>query len=281
MNRLRSKLAFIGSLMCASANFQPASASSHLELQIEALGIILESAEKLCTRIRTEGARTQLEIEGAADAELSTLLERIVGLGIEGSAKYQSDEYSGLLRDDVANIIIHTDQCRLSVFNRLAGVFLEAQTEPAISDDRIETALLPPQTEGQYRGEFLSVMAMSAAQDATGEWLTVSMLVENISDEHIYLALAWGSSAMDDTGTVYSLYNLSGIRDMSTRNPREIGSLTEFAAGSRHTVLAVFRGKKSESRARMVSFSANLWFRTADTEVRQLPLGISNIALLR
>jgi hypothetical protein len=77
-----------------------------------------------------EGSGSNLELSGAAKAELDSLLKRIASLGIQGSAKYQQSQFQGLLQKDLATALKNSTDCKLKVFDALKDKLLSAATEP-------------------------------------------------------------------------------------------------------------------------------------------------------
>lgn len=79
--------------------------ATNLETAQQALNIISEFADKLCKTPPLEGGTEGKELSISAKAELSEVLKKVANLGVEGAAKYQSDQYKGLLQKDLANVI--------------------------------------------------------------------------------------------------------------------------------------------------------------------------------
>ena len=64
-------------------------------------------------------ASSNLELSGAGKAEVNRLIKQLVDLKVEGVAKYQQEEYQGLLRKDLATALRDSGTCKLKVFNDL------------------------------------------------------------------------------------------------------------------------------------------------------------------
>ncbi|HEY6323066.1 MAG TPA: hypothetical protein VJA16_16075 [Thermoanaerobaculia bacterium] len=94
--------------------------------QQAALKLITDTAKSLCADVSVELQDNKVELTGAAAAKLDGIVKKIVNLGVEGAAKYQTGSSKGVLRQDLAVAIKHSDDCRLSVFNALVPRMLPA-----------------------------------------------------------------------------------------------------------------------------------------------------------
>lgn len=108
-------------LLLANSSF---AASINLDNQKEALDIIADFADRLCNKIPLSGHSDNLELTGAAKAELNNLLKKIVNLGIEGAAKYQKFNYENVLQKDLAMLLKESSKCKLEVFKDLKDKLL-------------------------------------------------------------------------------------------------------------------------------------------------------------
>ena len=90
-----------------------------LETQTKALGIIATFASELCGAIPLNGKYDNLELSGNAKADLSNVVKKVVDLGIEGAAKYQTGEYNGLLQADLIKSLKDSKDCKLQVWSDL------------------------------------------------------------------------------------------------------------------------------------------------------------------
>lgn len=83
------------------------------------LNIISDFTDKLCKTPPLQGGTEEVELSGSAKAELNQLLKKVANLGVEGAVKYQSEQYSGLLQKDLANVLRDSNNCRLEVWGDL------------------------------------------------------------------------------------------------------------------------------------------------------------------
>jgi len=118
--------------------------SSNLEEQRKALDIIADFADRLCKTVELEGRTNSLELSGKAKAELNSLIRKIVDLGIEGAAKYETSEWEGLLQKDLAGILKDNINCRIEVWKDLKDKLITSYLEPPkvehlIISDNFET----------------------------------------------------------------------------------------------------------------------------------------------
>lgn len=98
--------------------------TDELENKQKALQLISNAADSICTRIPLEGHGTDIKLSGEAKAQLSNALKQIADLGISGSADYNTSDYQGVLHHELASSIQKSDDCRLSVFDKLSDKLL-------------------------------------------------------------------------------------------------------------------------------------------------------------
>ncbi len=102
--------------------------NADLDNQKEALDVIANFADRICNDIPIIGGAGNIELSGEARLELNKLLKNIVGLGIEGGAKYQRAEYNNVLQKDLAGLLIEGGKCKLDVFRELKDKLLISTT---------------------------------------------------------------------------------------------------------------------------------------------------------
>ncbi len=93
--------------------------SNELEKQKEALNIIADFSDRLCSNIPLSGSREAIELTGEAKAELDELLKKIASLGIQGAAQYQKNQWNGVIHQDLAEILATNMDCKLKVLDVL------------------------------------------------------------------------------------------------------------------------------------------------------------------
>ncbi len=97
-----------------------------LENYSSALNIIKEFALDYCPDPDLKGSSSKLEISGKAQLELSKLLKRIGDLGFEAATNYSSEEFNGVLQEDLASLVEGATNCRLAIWADLQKRLLDA-----------------------------------------------------------------------------------------------------------------------------------------------------------
>lgn len=145
-----------GAAALAASLLWAASVSSGLAQQVETfqqqLDVIADYAERICDRIPLKGSGENVELSGAARAELSGVLGRLADLGVSGSAQYQSEEYQGLLQKDLANALQDARDCRREIHNKLTDRLLfsdQSTTSQPVQQNATHTATLQPNVPPQ------------------------------------------------------------------------------------------------------------------------------------
>lgn len=87
--------------------------------QAKALDVIATFAERICKSAPTSGSSEAVELSGKAKAELTGLVKKVADLGIEGAAKYQSNEYQGVLQKDLAALLSKDADCKFKISEKL------------------------------------------------------------------------------------------------------------------------------------------------------------------
>lgn len=127
--------AFVSLLLPA---FGGVASSANLASQEEALRIIADFADRLCKSPPLKGSATDLELSGSAKAELNEVIKKVVGLGIEGAAKYKGSEYQGVLQKDLTNLLQDSAKCRIEVFRELKDKLLPKERLGSLTEKMVE-----------------------------------------------------------------------------------------------------------------------------------------------
>jgi hypothetical protein len=117
-------------LFCVS----PARADD-VETQQKALYLVLDAADHLCVTPPVIGTGQTVELKGEASVKVDNLLKRLVDVGAAGAGQFQSENYKGVLRQDLATAIKNGNDCKLSVLTTLQ--------EKLIPASKGETSLSP------------------------------------------------------------------------------------------------------------------------------------------
>lgn len=88
---------------------------------------VLGTVEALCGRISTIGFDKELVLEGDINTELEGLAKRLVDLGLEGAAQFNTREYSGVLHDELGVELKNIRDCNLKVWDDLKSILLSLE----------------------------------------------------------------------------------------------------------------------------------------------------------
>ncbi|WP_110968751.1 hypothetical protein [Pseudomonas huaxiensis] len=124
------------------------------------LDAIATFAERICSTPEARGNSQTTELSGAAKAELKGLVKKVVDLGIDGAAKYESKEYEGVLQQDLAPLITNSTKCKESISQKLIDKLVTDSSVTA------ELKTFPVKLRGQ------------PAQLGTASGLTMSINIE-------------------------------------------------------------------------------------------------------
>ena len=75
---------------------------------------------------------------GFSGSTLNAVLKKLVDLGASGAVKYESSEYSNVLREDLADTLADSRECKLKVIEKFEED-LAKPPSPIAQDDYIET----------------------------------------------------------------------------------------------------------------------------------------------
>jgi hypothetical protein len=97
-----------------------------------ALGIIKDAADSICGTVRQDGSKTETDANGKlsvdANLNLGGVLKNVIGKliagGVSTSGTITNENYQNVVRDQLASVISHNEDCRLEVFQVLASRLL-------------------------------------------------------------------------------------------------------------------------------------------------------------
>lgn len=90
-----------------------------LDKQKEALNLIVTTAKELCDNVPLSGGTEGVQLTGEAKAKVSGIVKKLADLGLEGAVKYKSNEYEGVLQEDLAAIVNKSANCKMDVWRDL------------------------------------------------------------------------------------------------------------------------------------------------------------------
>ena len=106
-------------------------ASSADTLRPEALREIERVAESICGKYTYKSNSRNFAIEGDAKAELNGFIEKFADIGVTGLAKFESEEFDAVFRQDIPNEHARVTRCKLQLFDKLYSA--------AISDNAVDS----------------------------------------------------------------------------------------------------------------------------------------------
>ncbi|SFR60013.1 hypothetical protein [Litoreibacter janthinus] len=87
-------------------------ASPSLAADPKALREVVALAREVCGEYQRAGSKSDFELSGTAQAKVRGLFSNFVDAGIEGTAKTSGAEYDNVVRDELANELKSTRDCR-------------------------------------------------------------------------------------------------------------------------------------------------------------------------
>ena len=102
---------------------------------------ISNTAERLCGDVSQSGSATTSQVTGDVKAELNGLAKKLANLGIAGTGSITSNEYQGVLREQLTAALKDARDCRISIFDKLEKKLLPNTTQPETRPPRNPNAL--------------------------------------------------------------------------------------------------------------------------------------------
>jgi len=93
------------------------------------LAVILDSADRICSSIPIMGTDTTVELTIDAKTKLDGLVATVANMGVEEAAKYKTDAYKGILRNQLVQAIKNNTECKLAVLDLLRDKMLNKSNE--------------------------------------------------------------------------------------------------------------------------------------------------------
>lgn len=90
----------------------------------EALDTIADFADRFCKEISLKGSHTNIELSGSTKADLRGLLKKIADLELNGDAALESEEFEGVLQQDLVKALENSTDCRLEIWKDLKNKLL-------------------------------------------------------------------------------------------------------------------------------------------------------------
>ena len=114
---------FVFAIFAAS---EASAQSQSTDAQAKALDLITNAADRVCNIVKQAGSSESLNVKGEVKAQLSGLIKQLADLGISGAADFNSDQYEGVIRTDLATAIKDNAQCKFNVFDKLQAKMIKS-----------------------------------------------------------------------------------------------------------------------------------------------------------
>lgn len=177
------KVAYLAILLLLEGNGM--AYAGDLEEQKAALDIIANFADRLCKTIPLEkGQADSLELSGSAKVELNKLIKSIVDLGVEGAAKYKTEEWQGVLQKDLPNLLKDNIHCKIEVWKDLRDKLLRTKMKSDAKAKKKEVLVISDDFEtNRYWPEYPN------GHDVVNYYGQGGFVVENVTKDR---AATWG-----------------------------------------------------------------------------------------
>lgn len=101
----------------------------HLRRQMQAVGLIKETANSICYTVKQGGQKTQSNLSGEVESQLSMAASSLKELNIRGGGRVETVDYQGLAQEALGPAMRESQECKQSVFNRLIVIMV-----PSVQD---------------------------------------------------------------------------------------------------------------------------------------------------
>jgi hypothetical protein len=90
----------------------------------QALVMIADFADRICTVAPLEASRTRASVSGSVTLELTKLLKKLVGLGATAAGEYETGSSRGVLQEHLAAALADANKCKLQIWSDLNSKLL-------------------------------------------------------------------------------------------------------------------------------------------------------------
>jgi hypothetical protein len=197
-----------------SATFSAPAFAQTLAQQQAALKAISQTASEICTTAPIHEQHRNVELTGDAKAKLDGVVGKIVGLGLQGAAKYSSGNSRGVLQKDLAKALKDGNDCRLTVFNTLAPKMVGTLKTTDAAKPRVPTVFKKP--DGYFKKQGASWVEYPAY--ALNQFFTF----QETGEDGSYIYLSDGSRSKPGSpgnSMIVRLPITGGSADWSYQNP--------------------------------------------------------------
>jgi len=95
-----------------------------LAQQSSTLKLIRETAAEICYTVQQEGQQNDKELSGKVQAQLNGVISKVVDLNADMAGKLKSQQYKGVLQEQLATTLKQSADCRKDVFDTLVDRML-------------------------------------------------------------------------------------------------------------------------------------------------------------
>lgn len=124
VNLLTPRIIVIAGTLLVSWLGLPSALADDFANQTAALEVIKKAASNICYTVSQEGSRSNIQLSGEARAELNSAISKVIYLGIKGAGQYESEQYNGVLQEELAATLKSSIDCKLDMFNKLVNKML-------------------------------------------------------------------------------------------------------------------------------------------------------------
>jgi hypothetical protein len=96
----------------------------------QSLELIESASDRICQIVAQKGDKSAWEINAEVKAELSKVLSKLGSAGFDVSGKAKQEQYSGVLQEQLAEVLKQNIECRLRVFERLSEILTRPDSPP-------------------------------------------------------------------------------------------------------------------------------------------------------
>ena len=89
--------------------------------------LIRETAADICYTIKQDVQASESELSGKVQTQLNGVVSKVIDLNIDGTGKLKTEQYQGVLRNELAYTLRHSADCRNDVFHTLVDKLLQPQ----------------------------------------------------------------------------------------------------------------------------------------------------------
>ncbi len=114
-------------LFMMSSTAKTSAWADELDTKTAALKAIRETADAVCYTVQQDGKQTEASLSVAAQGALVDLFKKLADIKIQMSGELKTQEYRGILQENLAQALSKSSQCKQDVLNRLVALMLDSK----------------------------------------------------------------------------------------------------------------------------------------------------------